>query len=208
MAIGDLITLPVRSYRSTDKLDKIILDCGERDLRFSIAAIFAREVEEQRALGNPPSNILVDNSASKSLSAVRRRAHAHFVRIDDIRRAAEDALRLVALLTRYKTGRARASIAVWRNDRPVSSVAAAVARFGADDVVRIVGPSVPYGRKLYWNPAGTHRGKRRPSIYGIAVRRIKSRYRGLYIAETWVETPSLGNTPGLVIGMRRKGRLQ
>lgn len=212
MAIGDLITLPVRSYRSTDKLDKIILDCGERDLRFSIAAIFAREVEEQKALGNPPSNITVDNSASKPLSAVRRRAQAHFVRIDDIRRAAEDALRLVALLTRYKTGRARASISIYVGATEVRSIAAAVDRLGPDDVVVVAGPQVEYGRKLWYNPDGiakfNKRTGRRKTIAAIAVPRLRSRHRGLYIAEHWIESSPLGRTPGIAIGMKRRGALQ
>lgn len=206
----DTITLPVRSYKSTDRLDKMILDCGEQDLRFAIGAIFAREVEQQKRIGNPASNILVDGSGMKPLSSVRRNARAYFVSRESIRRAAEDALRLVALLVRYKTGRARASVAVWLNDSPASSVSEAVARMGPDDRIRIVGPSVEYGRKLYWNPVGKPRVSKsgvRRSIYDIAIRRLKSRHKGLWIAEQWVETPNLGRTPALAIGQRFRGRL-
>lgn len=206
----DTIRLPVRSFKTTDRLDKMIVECGEQDLRFAIGAIFAQELDQQKRLGNPPSNVLVDGSGFKPLSTVRRNARAYFVNKESIRMAAEDALRLVALLTRYKTGRARSSIAVWINDSPAGSIAAAVARMGPDDRIRIVGPSVEYGRKLYWNPDGvakfSKRGIRR-SILDIAIRRLKSRHKGLWIAEQWVDTPELGRTPALAIGQRFRGRL-
>lgn len=208
----DTITLPVRSYKSTDRLDKMILDCGEQDLRFAIGAIFAREVEQQKRIGNPASNILVDGSGMKPLSSVRRNARAYFVSRESIRRAAEDALRLVALLVRYKTGRARASLSIYVGTTEVRSIADAVNRLGPDDVVVVAGPQVEYGRKLWYNPEGiakfNKRTGRRKTIAAIAVPRLKSRHKGLYIAEHWIEASPLGRTPGVAIGMRRRGALQ
>lgn len=206
----DTIRLPVRSFKTTDRLDKMIVECGEQDLRFAIGAIFAQELEQQKRLDNPPSNILVDGSGIKPISTVRRNARAYFVNKESIRKAAEDALRLVALLTRYKTGRARASIEVWLNDSPAGSIAAAVARMGPDDRIRIVGPQTEYGRVLHWNPVGKPRFSKsgvRRTIYDIAIRRLKSRHKGLWIAEQWVTTSDLGRTPALAIGQRFRGRL-
>lgn len=206
----DTITLPVRRVPTAQRLDKTIAEVGEADLRFCIGALFAREIEEQKRSGNPASNILVDGSGRKPLSEVRRNARAYFVNRESVRRAAEDALRIITLLVRHKTGKARASMDVWLNDKPVGSVASATARMGAEDRVRIVGPEVAYGRKLYWNPVGkakfSKRGVRR-SILDIAIRRIKSRHKGLAILEEWVDTPELGRTPALAIGRRFKGRL-
>jgi hypothetical protein len=206
----DLLTLPVRRVPTSQRLDKTIAEVGEADLRFCLGAIFAREVAEQKNVGNPASNILVDGSGGKPLSEVRRSARAYFVNRESVRRAAEDALRIITLLVRYKTGKARASIEVWLNDKPAGSVASATARMGTEDRVRIVGPGVAYGRKLYWRPVGkpkfSKRGVRR-SILDIAIRRIKSRHKGLAIVEEWVETPDLARTPALAIGQNVKGRL-
>lgn len=207
----DTITLPVRTVKSTDRLDKMIAEVAPEDLRFAIAAVFVQELEKQKALGNEPSNILVDGSGIKQLADVRRNARAYFANRESIRKAAEDALRTVALLVRYKTGKARSSLQIWINSTHVNSVAEAVARMKKpEDRVFIVGPTVEYGRKLYWNPVGKPRYSKsgvRRTIYDIAIRRIKSRNKGVYISESWVETSELGRTPAVSIGQMFRGRL-
>lgn len=201
----DIITLPVRSVKTTQSLEKTVLEVLPEDLAFCVQAISANEIDEQVRIGNKPSNILVDSSGYKPITIARRRVQAFFVDENRIKAAAEDVLRTAVLMTRYLTGAARASFEVRLNGNKLfPSVADAVRQMKQDDVVVIVGPTVPYGRKLYWRPLGTK--AKNATIGGLTVRRVKRRNSGVYIVERWVNVGG-ERVPGIAIGMRFKGRL-
>lgn len=225
------IQLTQVSVKQTDRLDKIVYEVGLEDLEFTLRYVAATAIQEQIALGNKPTNLLVDNSGRKAIDKAQRRVQAFFIDREMLRKAVYEAWAKVTALTRVRTGAAVGSYELWYNNQRIGKTPAAVElvidRFDpGKDFFRIVGPVIVYGRKIYWNPLGKPRFrlstalKTKQAIF--KVRRIRGimdlvessmrrKYRGIAISESWVTTPALpkdGRTPALFIGLRRRGALR
>lgn len=214
---------------TTEDLDKICIQVGVEDLQRMLRAVAATAIQEQIGLGNPPTNIIVDNSGQKAIDTAERRVQAFFTDTAQVRAAVYDAWERIQTLTRVASGQAQFSYQLWFGDRPIGRSPAACEIYldrlndPKTDYFRIVGPVVPYGRVLYWNPVGKPRFNRRVALRTksavFKVKRIqgimklvavalKRKYRGVAIGESWVTTSTLpkdGRTPGLYIGFRKKG---
>ena len=225
-----MATLTLKSQTTTDRLDTMIYDVLLDDIQEAIRFVAAEEILAQRSLGNPPSNIIVDNQAYKDIGQAQKRVQAFFGNTGDVREAVYAAWTRVQELTRRASGAAAASYQVWFNEQVIGNAPTAIEsyldRFNpATDYFRIVGPVLVYGRKVYWNPEGNSRFTRRAvrgvKFAGLAVRLkkiqgimrlvelgLKTRYRGIVVTEDWVATSALpkdGRTPGLWIGFKKKG---
>lgn len=222
------IELPVRAFKSTDELDKIIVECALQDIPFVIRSIASNEILQQTRQNNPPTNIIVDGSGRKAITSAQRRVQAFFVDKAMVRRAVYEAWNRILNLTRVRSGRAASSYELWFNNAKIGSTPSSIEAYlekmdPAKDGFRIVGPVLVYGRKVYWNPKGKPKFRKltayRSKTLTVKLRRIKGimdqveqqmrrRYRGLAIAEQWVITSALpkdGRTPGLYIGFKKRG---
>jgi hypothetical protein len=218
----------VKGYKTTDQLDKLILEVGLKDLEQALRLVAGQVIQEQIDLGNPPTSILVDGRGTRDIDRAQRRVQAFFADTEALRKAFYEAWSRVIALTRVKSGRAAASYQVWFNNTPIGSTPSAIDGYiknfnPAKDAFRIVGPVLVYGRKVYWKPAGTPRFEKRiglktPTAVFKLVRirgimnqveqSLRRKYRYLAITEDWVVTSALptdGRTPGLWLGFKRKG---
>lgn len=225
----DSTTVALKSFTTTERLEKIVLETAVEDLQSMLRQIAATAIIEQRDAGNPPTSLLVDNRSGKDIAIAERRVQAFFANTDELARAVSDAWNTVMSLTRVASGRAIASYQLWHNQSNIgniSSLSSAIKSFDpAKDYFRIVGPVLVYGRKVYWNPKGIPKFRkkivartRQVTIKAIQIRGImnqveqsmRRRYRHIAIAEDWVVTAALpkdGRTPALWIGFKRKGTL-
>jgi hypothetical protein len=218
------------SHSITQSLDKTVLEVAERDLPFIVSRLSSLLIADQVRLGNPPTNIIVDNRGRTPITQAKRRVQAFFADKAALRRAVYEAWNKIQSLTRVATGRAAGSYELWFNEQRIGRTPAAVEtyldRFNpAKDYFRIVGPVLVYGRKVYWNPKGKPKFKKKTvlrtksavfklvSIRGImdqTEQTLRRRYRMLAITEDWVTTKALpkdGRTPGLWLGFKKKGTL-
>lgn len=220
------------SRTTTERLDKIVIEVGLDDLIQTLRYVGATAIQEQRTLGNPPTNILVDGRGNAPIDGATKRIQAFFADKEQIRLAVYDAWKQIQGLTRVATGLASLSYELWYNEQPVGRTPAAVEtyldRFNPQkDYFRIVGPVLVYGRKIYWRPKGAPGKRPRVSkrvalrtgsavfkvvrnrgIMNLVEESMRRRYRSIAIAEDWVNTNALpkdGRTPALWIGFKRKG---
>jgi hypothetical protein len=224
------IEVTLKSFKTTERLDKIILEVLAEDAQTVLRYVAASEIADQIAIGNPPTAIIVDNRGRKDIATAEKRVQAFFANTADLKNAVREAWQQVQALTRVASGRAQASYQVWYNETPIGSTPDTIdiylARFNpAKDYFRIVGPVLVYGRKIYWNPKGQPKFVKKvlAKIPGLTIKitrirgimntveqSMRRRYRNLAIAEDWVVTSALpkdGRTPGLWIGFKRKGTL-
>lgn len=226
---------------TTERLDKIVIEVGLDDLVQTLRFVAADAIQEQIDIKNRPTNIIVDNRNSKPIDTATKRIQAFFTDVEQIRVAVYAAWKEIQKLTRVKSGLAIGSYQIWYNEKPIgtspSAIDAVLKTFdGSKDYFRIVGPLVAYGRKIYWRPKnrpGKGRGVVKPlkltkrvalrtnsAIFKVVRNKgimqeveeiLRRRYRGVAIAEDWVNTNALpkdGRTPGLWIGFPRKGALK
>lgn len=224
----ETIQLPIKSFKQTDRLDHLIVEVAVEDVQAVIRQLGALFIKEQIDIGNPPTNILVDNSGRKAIDTAKKRIQAFFTQKDDIRLAVYAAWARVLALTRVRTGRAAASYELWFKNTPIGRSPSAVEGYiermdPAKDFFRIVGPVLVYGRKIYWNPKGKPKLKKRTVIRGrnyviklVSIRGImeqvemamRRKFRAVVVIEDWVVTSALpkdGRTPGLYIGFKKRG---
>lgn len=220
------LALPIVRVDPRKGLDKMILEVSPKDFYAVLRGTFALEVRNQIRLGNNPSNLLVDGSPNKVASQMLRRGQAFFTNSRSVEAAAQYVYDEVKGLTRILTGAARQSIGVFLfsggSVRSLSSVREAAKKLNSsNDAIVIVGPSTMYGRKLWWNPLGVtrlrkvsvYRSKRvdvkkvtRQSIGYIVINRARRRFPDCSIFERWVKTTKLGDTPGIAVRFKGKGK--
>ena len=225
--------LQLVQVRETKDLEKFIGIVMPKDVQATLQYVYLDELEKQRALGNRPSQALIDGRKGGDLMLVKRRAQAFFANTERLIAAFTEAWAVLVSLTRIKTGRARASYALYHNGRPMggeSDIARVVRASAPGDTIQIVGPGVVYGRKLYWNPLGKPRRVRKKvaqskhgsvitQIYSISAvpihkrvqRLIQRKYPELYVSDQWVDSLAHGEPRGErwpAIAIWPKGRLQ
>jgi hypothetical protein len=202
---------------------------GFADIPREIRIRFTAELDEQARLGQKATVVLVDNGSTQRLVNVKRRARAFYTDTARIAEAATLAWDMLERLTRVKTGRARASYKLYVRGRLFGGredIDRAAKTMTDRDLMFIAGPTVPYGRKLYWRPAGRQRtinrtrttrfrvgfkGSRQIKIklrslyvepmHRTVQRVLRRRYPDVYSREKWIDLGGI-SWPSLSIGLR------
>jgi hypothetical protein len=153
--------------RVVGTLEKYILQVLPKDITAAIRAVAMTELNEQVALDNKPSQIIVDNlpASKRSIERACRSVKLRFQDSTAIVAAVNEAYQLLQQITRIQRPPknnlvARTQFFLWLNGVNLGQMPAALVKISMpgmltpDSIVRIVGPLVPYGRKLFWNPVG------------------------------------------------------
>lgn len=177
-----MATLQLREVKVTPNLEKFMTDVVPEDLTRTLQYVFLSELENQaRLFGAKPTTVLVDGGRGQ-LTGVKRRAQAFFSNRARVIAALTEAWDLLVRMTRVKSGAARRSYALYVNGQRFGErgdIARLVQATSPSDFVSIVGPGVPYGRKLYWRPLGTGK-KIRKKAATIKSKGVETTYFGTY----------------------------
>lgn len=217
----------LKGYTVTGSLEKIIYEVAEEDLQYVLRVVAAGAIQQQRDAGNPPTSILVDNRGNRFIDTAQKRVQAFFANTDELGKAVTATWNAVISQTRVASGRAVASYQLWHNETNIGNLGAlqgALKNFNpGKDYFRIVGPVLIYGRKVYWNPAGVPKFRKKiiartrsltvkavqiRGVMNLVEQSMRRRFRHIAIAEDWVVTPALptdGRTPAIWLGFKRKG---
>ncbi len=152
----------------TSTIEKYVLSVLPENIQSAIRAVALYELQEQIKLGNKPSQILVDNvsGAKKEIAQAKRRVDIRFQDTENLLAAVRELFNLMQQITRLQTPAKNAIIArdnfyLYLNGVNLGQLPLSIAKIAypgiltQDSMVRIVGPLVNYGRKLFWNPVGT-----------------------------------------------------
>lgn len=196
------------------QVSRDILEVAKADYLTVLRGIAAQETAAQIAIGNKPTNIIVDNRPGKPITEATFSIQVFFIDAALIRRALIEAWREVQMASRRVTGATVGRYEVWAGgsggDRMLAPSPASVK---ASDItpgvgLMIVGPMVPHSRKFrFFDRSGKRmmrqtRAKKyanrvaagqkimvRQSIQEIVVAKLKRQFRSLTIAEVWVPVP-------------------
>jgi hypothetical protein len=203
------------------------------EVQLYLQATITQEYAAQREQGRVPSNLLIDGRAAPlglaSIAQAKRRGQLIYGDMDQVMAAARFALDELERLTPVASGAGRASFRVFLNGRDLGGPEALTDQLTdtlkPTDVLRIVGPTVRYGRRLAWRSDRTRTVSRRiagvryrargvtrstPDVVAAAVQR---KFPAVYIADPWITTRYFAGigadarTPSVSIGLKRRGRL-
>lgn len=167
-----------------------------KDVSTMVRAVAYDELMQQEVkFRNPASHIIVDNfpASQRGILRAMRRVVMRFQDIDMLVKAVREIYNLLQQITRIESPPknsivARKNFHLWIDHADMGLLPAALARLSTatvkrDSVVRVVGPLVPYGRKLFWNPVGAapkiqvrrHTSRRSASGYRFSPMRGASR---------------------------------
>lgn len=160
-----------------------------------VRLIAMNELKEQQSINNDPSQILVDNvsGAKNEILTAKRRVQIRFQDTENLLKAVKELYEMMQKITRLQSPPknaivARNSFYLYLHGGGAGSggggvnlgllpmALAKIAFPGVltfDSVVRVVGPLVNYGRRLFWNPVGTARSM---SYYRTGSRRKGVRF--------------------------------
>lgn len=147
--------------------ERYVLEVLPQDISAVIRAIALDELKAQLSIDNRPSQILVDGIAMQR-HGIDRAVRQVKIRFQDTRamvEAVKDIYDLLQQVVRIQNPAkdsivARKNFYLWLNGVNLGIMPAALSKIAypgvltQDSIVRIVGPLVPYGRKLFWNPVG------------------------------------------------------
>lgn len=163
-------------------IQKYIMTVLPHDLLAAIRAVAMSELNAQVALNNLPSQVLVDNMPTnkRAIESAMRRVVMRFQDTTGMLAAVRDVYELLQRITRLQQPPknnivARNNFHLYLNGTNVGLLPAALAKLDVpgvlttESVVRVVGPLVNYGRRLFWSPVGSSRPKM--SFYRIASKR-------------------------------------
>jgi hypothetical protein len=152
-----------------------IIQSTPQNLIDTIRAVAFHEAHEQVAADNEPSAVIVDGREStiSGIQTATKRVRMLFADIRTMIQAVKEAVDLLMQVTRLQSPPqnwivARQNYHIWVNNTAIGNAANSISRLsnknvGPRDVIRIVGPLVRYGRKIYWNPVG---GSKSPKLRG------------------------------------------
>lgn len=150
-------------------LEEYVLKVLPKDLLTVLRGVALQELNEQIAIGNNPTQVLVDGRpvARRAIVEATRSVSLRFTDTDMLLRAIIEIYNLLIRVTRIQSPPKNAIIArrhfhLWMNGKPVGLLPGALqslknVTFDDKTVLRVVGPLVNYGRKLYWRPIGRQR---------------------------------------------------
>ena len=170
-------------------IEKYILLVLPKDISAVIRSVAMTELNEQIALDNKPSQIIVDNlpASQRSIERAIRIVRLRFQDSKAIVAAANEVYQLLVRVTRIQSPAKNSVVArqhfyVWLNGANLGQCPAALVKLAMpgvltnDSIVRIVGPLVPYGRRLFWNPVGN---SNKLSFRRVSSRKAKIGFRFL-----------------------------
>lgn len=150
----------------TSRLDTYVLKALPEDLLTVLRGVAMDELSGQVTAGNLPSQILVDGRsvAQREILSATRSVSMRFADVTTMLSAIREAYALLQRVTRIQSPPqneivARQHFWLYKNGAPVGRLPGAFAKVSPQNVnyktvLRVVGPLVNYGRKLYWSPIG------------------------------------------------------
>lgn len=137
-----------------------------QDILTVLRGVALQELNAQIGIGNPPTQVLVDGRpvGRREIVEAKRSVSMRFTDASMLIAAAREAWTLLRKVTRIQSPPkndiiARSNFYLWVNGKSRGLMPFALNTLKTQDmnektVLRIVGPLVPYGRKLFWNPIG------------------------------------------------------
>jgi len=233
MASSAALRLP--TYKADSKLSvaKDVIECAEKDYLYLLRNIAAQEIQNQIALNNKPSNIIVDGRGGKKVSEATKSVVVYFANAAQLIAAISGARQMLLAYGRRVTGKTLGDLQYYQQQGK-AGVALPVTSFNPNSINAAtdlyVGVAAAHARKWQWLTRTGKRGTRQSrnkklrsgklrvkltvskSIYETAAARMKSRYPRLDILVAYIDTPNL-NPSGKtavsripVIKVRRKLR--
>ena len=148
-------------------MEKYVLTVLPKDVLTVMRAVALDELGQQQSIGNKVSQIIVDNVsvAKRSINNAMRSIRMRFADTATMLDALNEAFRLFQIITRIQSPPKNAIVArrnyhLWLDGIDLGLMPVAMAKVTTpgvltqESVLRIVGPIVNYGRKLFWNPVG------------------------------------------------------
>jgi hypothetical protein len=148
-------------------MERYLLQVLPQDISATIRAVALEELRGQLKLDNPPSQIIVDNVPMQrhGIDRAMRSVRIRFQNTKSLLGAVQEIYTLLQQVTRIQDPAKNSIVArrhfyLWLNGVNLGLMPAALSKLNfsgmltQDSVVRVVGPLVPYGRKLFWNPVG------------------------------------------------------
>lgn len=148
------------------RLDTYIMKALPRDLLAVLRSVAQDELDGQVTAGNLPSQILVDGRSvgRRQIDQATRSVSMRFADTRMLLDAAREAYATLQRVTRIQSPPkngvvARQNFHLYKDGSPIGIMPSAIyklkeAELTGTTVLRIVGPLVNYGRKLYWRPIG------------------------------------------------------
>ena len=155
----------------TTALDQYVLNVLPKDVLTVLRGVALQELNEQIGLGNDPSQVLVDGRpvSARHIIQAMKSVSMRFADVSLMLSAVREVYDLLVRVTRIQTPPknnivARQHFHLWLNGKPLGVMPGALAKLSpgvldTKSVLRVVGPLVPYGRKLYWRPIGRSSGQ-------------------------------------------------
>ena len=204
-----------------------IFEVAQNDYQAVMQQIAAQEIAQQVAIGNKPTNLIVDNRKNGRIADVKFSVVAFFVDAAIMLAALNDVWEELHRLGAEDTGYAEQNYQVWAQngrDKPryagTSPAAISADAINPSTGLFVVGPMVSYTRKYRWLRDGgvsrKFKASRRTELKGLkvkdkprvavsiqeeAARRVARRYRPLSVKESWVSVADLN--PGGRHGVTR-----
>jgi len=150
----------------TSRLDTYILKVLPEDILTVLRGVAMDELDAQITSGNLPTQVLVDGRsvAKRSILEAKRSVSLRFSDAAMVLQAIRDVYRLLLRVTRIEvppqnTIIARRHFWLYKDGVSIGKLPGALGKLNEKNVdyktvLRVVGPLVNYGRKLYWNPIG------------------------------------------------------
>lgn len=148
------------------RLDTYVLSVLPKDLLDTLRGVALQELDGQITSGNLPSQILVDGRsvARRGIGEATRSVSIRFADVDSLIMGIRAAYDVMLRITRIQSPPKNAVVARKHFWLYIDGVASGLmpgalnrldkAKLNNKTVLRIVGPLVPYGRKLFWSPIG------------------------------------------------------
>jgi len=149
-------------------IEKYILTVLPKDILAAIRGVSYMELDAQLAIGNKPSQILVDNMSvtKRGIERAQRKVVMRFQDTKVLLEAVREIYELLQRVTRLQSPPqnnivARQNFYLYLNGVNLGKMPEALGRIAytgiltQESVVRVVGPLVPYGRKSFWRPVGS-----------------------------------------------------
>jgi hypothetical protein len=150
-------------------VSQYVLKVLPNDILAVLRGVAYEELNAQIDADNPPSQILVDGRAvgARNIFEARRKVSMRFADTRLLLTAVQEAYAQLVRVTRIESPPknsivARQNFHLYLNGKPLGRMPTALSKItpgvlDQNSVLRVVGPLVPYGRKLYWNPIGKAR---------------------------------------------------
>jgi len=151
----------------TGTIEKYVLTVLPKDILATLRVVAMNELGEQVRIGNPASQILVDGMkvTKRGIERAQRKVVMRFQDTRSLVEAVKEIYELLQRITRLQVPPqnsivARQNFYLYLNGVNLGNMPSAISKIEypgvltREAVVRVVGPLVNYGRRLFWNPAG------------------------------------------------------